>query len=699
MTVARPRSADEPAERIISLLWLLLHEPRGYAREQIRRLVVGYEGLGDGAFEKLFQRDRRALRAVGVPLTVVGGEDADDDDGPRYRVDRDSLLLQDLDLTVDERRALVRARRLWGDSALRDEVVRAVGVLLHPGELSGQDELEGYHTVMPRADPRLEALTEAAAEQALVRFAYRDAAGALTERTVRAWLLTLVRGRWYLTGWDVDRGAERSFRLSRLESDPVVLEQAPTAAARSAPRRPADHDHAALRARLAGRAEAETVRVWLAPGRGQGFRVAGRPVDPRPADGPAPGEGWELWESAMGRTEDGMVAEAATAAGHALFPASEPDPARRLAEALTAAADLHAGPADPGCADVRLSAPVRRRVRTSSEDLVGRLLDIVGLANRAEGIDRAELRERLGVSEADLGRDLEVLRYCGMPEREFPGFQFDVDEADGRVYVHQAAELAGPVRLTLPEAHTLVATLQTVAEMTVLTDADRDAARSAQRRIRASLAHAGQDVADDAPAASVGEGASIADEGAVVAHWDVAVDPETVRTLLAAIAERAVLRVRYHGVRTDEVTDRDVEPLAVVQERTRLYLQAWCRRAEGLRVFRVDRVGAVRRTGETFRPRARPGRWRLHPEGEGVSALVRWDHAVRDAAEAYRPTAAATLEDGTALTRLTLLDEEAAVALAARHGGRVEVLEPADLRDAVAARLGRAARLARGAVA
>lgn len=698
MTVARPRSADEPAERIISLLWLLLHEPRGYAREQIRRLVVGYEGLGDGAFEKLFQRDRRALRAVGVPLTVVGGEDADDD-GPRYRVDRDSLLLKDLDLTLDERRALVRARRLWGDSPLRDEVVRAVGVLLHPGELSGQDELEGYHTVMPRADPRLEALTEAAAEQALVRFAYRDAAGALTERTVRTWLLTLVRGRWYLTGWDVDRGAERSFRLSRLESDPVVLEQAPTAAARSAPRRPADHDHAALRARLAGRAEAETVRVWLAPGRGQGFRVAGRPVDPRPADGPAPGEGWELWESAMGRTEDGVVAEAATAAGHALFPASEPDPARRLAEALTAAADLHAGSADPAWAGVRLTAPVRRRVRTSSEDLVGRLLDIVGLANRAEGIDRAELRERLGVAEADLGRDLEVLRYCGMPEREFPGFQFDVDEADGRVYVHQAAELAGPVRLTLPEAHTLVATLQTVAEMTVLTDADRDAARSAQRRIRACLVDAGQDVADDAPAASTGEGGPTADGGAVVAHWDVAVDPETVRALLAAIAERAVLRLRYHGVRTDQVTERDVEPLAVVQERTRLYLQAWCRRAEGLRVFRVDRVGAVRRTGETFRTRARPGRWRLHPEGEGVSALVRWDHAVRDAAEAYRPTAAATLDDGTALTRLTLLDEEAAVALAARHGGRVEVLEPADLRDAVAARLGRAARLARGAVA
>ncbi|MWD30758.1 WYL domain-containing protein, partial [Aquicoccus sp. SCR17] len=56
---------------MISLLWLLLSAPHGLERDRIRRQVVGYEGLTDAAFEKLFQRDRRVLRAVGVPLETL----------------------------------------------------------------------------------------------------------------------------------------------------------------------------------------------------------------------------------------------------------------------------------------------------------------------------------------------------------------------------------------------------------------------------------------------------------------------------------------------------------------------------------------------------------------------------------------------------------------------------------------------------
>ena len=226
----------------------------GLERDRIRRQVVGYEGLTDAAFEKLFQRDRRVLRAVGVPLETLEPAGFDEDEaGVRHRVVRDALLLRDLDLTVDERRALVRARRLWGDSPLRADVVRAVGLLFQPAtDLTGDDELAGYHTLMPRADPRLEALTQAVADEAVLRFPYRDARGRATRRTVRAWFLTLVRGRWYLTGWDLDRGAERSFRLTRMEGEPRRLERAT-----DAPGRPEDHDHAGLVARLAGQADAE----------------------------------------------------------------------------------------------------------------------------------------------------------------------------------------------------------------------------------------------------------------------------------------------------------------------------------------------------------------------------------------------------------------------------------------------------------
>ncbi|MEO4039840.1 WYL domain-containing protein [Micrococcaceae bacterium Sec6.3] len=695
------RSTAEPAERIISLLWLLLHEPRGYTREQIRRLVVGYEDLGEGAFAKLFQRDRRVLRAVGVPLLRAaraddGGEDAEE--GSRYRVDREALLLRDLDLTVDERRALVRARRLWADSPLRADVVRAVGLLFHPADLADDDALAGYHTVMPRSDPRLEVLTEAAAEQSTVRFAYRDAAGALRERTVRVWFLTLVRGRWYATGWDLDRGAERSFRLTRMETDPVLAEHAP-----EAPARPEGYDAAGLRVRLAGQADAERVRVWLAPGRGQAVRVAGRAVDPRADDGPPPAEGWELWEAAGGAREDGLGAEVAALLGEALFSPAHAGLVHRLAEDLEAAAAVHAPEPDPAWESLSLAPPVRRRARHSSEDLVGRLLDIVGLANRAGGVERAELLDRLGVTSRELDRDLALLAYCGMPEREFPGFQFDVEEEGGRIRVHQAAELAAPVRLTLPEAHTLVATLQTVADMTVLPAADREAARSAQRRIRERLIAAGEPLAEDPESAALLDAPTpgAAGPAAVVAHWDVAVDPETVRTLLDAIAEHRVLRLRYHAVRSDTQSERDVEPLAVVQDRTRLYLHAWCREAGDHRVFRVDRVSEIRETGERFRPRPRPAASHAPSDAgdEGLVAVVRWSHRVRDAADGYHPLAQAHLPGGDRVTRLALTGADVAAALVARHGGDVEVLAPAALRAEVAERAGRAARRARTGVA
>ncbi|MBN6862331.1 helix-turn-helix transcriptional regulator, partial [Micrococcus luteus] len=351
-------------------------------------------------------------------------------------------------------------------------------------------------------------------------------------------------------------------------------------------------------------------------------------------------------------------------------------------------AEAHAGPADPALLEVALAAPVRRRARDSSEDLVGRLLDIVGLANRAGGVDRAELRARLGITDERLDADLETLRYCGMPERDFPGFQFEVAEVGGRVHVERAADLAGPVRLTRPEAHSLVAALQTVADLPVLDEADREAARSAQRRIRAAVLDAGAPDADDADDAALQEAeAHTAGEPpvAVAAHWDVAVDPATVRTLLAAVAERAVVHLTYRSVHADALTERDVEPLALVQDGARLYLQAWCRRAEDHRVFRVDRISAPAPTGETFAPRARPARWRVHPDdAAGVPVLLRWAHPVRDAAAGYRPDAQADLPDGDRLTRVHLTDAGVAAALVGRHGGAVEVLAPADLRASVA---------------
>ncbi len=67
-------------------------------------------------------------------------------------------------------------------------------------------------------DDGLDPVAEAVATGATVRFGYRRADGDHMVRTVDAWGLVLRNGAAYLIGWDHDRGARRTFRLSRVTS-------------------------------------------------------------------------------------------------------------------------------------------------------------------------------------------------------------------------------------------------------------------------------------------------------------------------------------------------------------------------------------------------------------------------------------------------------------------------------------------------
>ena len=60
-----------------------------------------------------------------------------------------------------------------------------------------------------------------------------------------------------------------------------------------------------------------------------------------------------------------------------------------------------------------------------------------------------------------------------------------------------------------------------------------------------------------------------------------------------ALAAGRRLHLRYHVPGRDETTERDVDPMRLLLGEGRPYLEAWCRRAEGVRLFRLDRVAAV----------------------------------------------------------------------------------------------------------
>jgi predicted DNA-binding transcriptional regulator YafY len=80
----------------------------------------------------------------------------------------------------------------------------------------------------------------------------------------------------------------------------------------------------------------------------------------------------------------------------------------------------------------------------------------------------------------------------------------------------------------------------------------------------------------------------------------------TISTLEQAIKDQAVVRCRFVRSGTGEITRREIEPgeLHLDPALETLYLIAWCRLRQAVRVFAVHRMTEVERTGQTCEPRA-----------------------------------------------------------------------------------------------
>ena len=124
--------------------------------------------------------------------------------------------MRDPGLEPDELAALHLA-----GSAVRMEGVGGAEALRKLGGAAGP--APGEHLASVPTDPRLTTLYRAVTGRTTVSFRYRA-----ETRTVEPWRLDFVRGRWYITGFDQDRGGERNFRLDRIDGDITIGDPAST---------------------------------------------------------------------------------------------------------------------------------------------------------------------------------------------------------------------------------------------------------------------------------------------------------------------------------------------------------------------------------------------------------------------------------------------------------------------------------------
>jgi len=307
---------------------------------------------------------------------------------------------------------------------------------------------------------------------------------------------------------------------------------------------------------------------------------------------------------------------------------------------------------------------------TGTTDRMTRLLALVPyLTARPEGVRVAEAARDFGVTERQLHSDLELLWMCGLPGYG-PGDLIDLSFEGDRVRVTFTAGMVRPLRLTTDEAVALVVALRTLLELPGL--AERDAVSRALAKVSAAAGHAGDRVTPVAVSVDARE--------------------EALAVVRDGLERKRALHLHYYVPTRDERTERTVDPMRLLLVDGKWYLEAWCRRAEGVRLFRLDRVDDVVVLDEPAAPPPQAHERDVdhgvyQPDPDSPAVRLRLSRSARWVADYYPVDSVAAVDDPPGGLAVTVRTQDLAWArrLVASLGGEASVDEPADLAAQVAA--------------
>jgi len=196
--------ATDRVERLCTLVMCLLGWDR-LTRAQIAERVPGYPTNPESMRAQLI-RDKETLAEEGVDVHA----ESQPDGTWVYWIDPEEFYLPELDLTAQEEVALAAAAVAVepGNGTLRDALLQLGGVVT--------DGAVPLRTVLPEMGV-LDAMFDAQVRRGPVMFSYKG-----KERAVEPWALLSQRGWWYLVGFERGAGAQRSFRVDRVEG-PVTI--------------------------------------------------------------------------------------------------------------------------------------------------------------------------------------------------------------------------------------------------------------------------------------------------------------------------------------------------------------------------------------------------------------------------------------------------------------------------------------------
>jgi predicted DNA-binding transcriptional regulator YafY len=666
--------------RQLSLISYLMAERRPVTANEIRTDVEGYSAMNEDAFARRFYADRSELESLGISLTVEKPADGQVEQ-ETYSLPPENFHLPPIEFTDDELAALHTALQLLdGEFAYAEPLRLALQQISwgRPSPLRAPEQRTVALGITGSAgghelSQRLAKLEMAIFRRKTVVFDYytmeRDELGT---RKVDPYQLLYRGGQFYLVGYSHERGAIRVFRLSRIRGKVGYATKAEHDF-----QRPPDFDPRVYANRIDwqfGEAVG-TAEVWVSR------RIA-----------------WQIERhfgtyGELRHGEDGdivfctpyanarqLIAWVLGLGEHARI-LTPPELADQLRERLELLIERHSGefkpPPEAACAPAgeagaasgedEAAGPSEGAIRPERFARLVTLASILIDAGRAgRRLQARELCRSLNVSEEELREDISVLNVVNFGAGTYvlyaelaPDGMIDVDPEP------YGDSFARPARLLPVEAKALIAAIDLLGE-----HIPEGSLSSVRAKVVAAL---GEDPAR---------------EGLQVAS--AAGDDAEVATIVSrAIAERRLLKFEYYKENEDELTERLVEPYALINGREGWYVTSFDPSRGDLRHFRLDRFKSATVTEARFEPRpdvdpaADVEGWPRTGEVPASRRARIWISPERARWQREERPVVAELEDGSVIVERGFKGLDWLVREVLKEAGDAVILEPEDAREAV----------------
>ena len=303
----------------------------------------------------------------------------------------------------------------------------------------------------------------------------------------------------------------------------------------------------------------------------------------------------------------------------------------------------------------------------NAEDRLRRLLVMLPWLMEVGEAPLVDVARRFEMTESQVQSDLELVAMCGLPP--FVDEMVDVFVDDGIVFVGIPRLFTRPLRLTAPEAFSLLTSARTAMELP-----GADAAGALGR----GLAKLAAELADAGLATGGGDVDDIA--GVVV---DLA-RPEFADDLVQSAASGTELEISYYSPARAETTRRSIVPRHVYADAGNWYVSADDDRSQSRRTFRIDRIESIVATGRTMDVEATTSPGRFFEDADLDRATIRVSPDARWVFDQYPIDVVVELADGWAEARLPVSSDRWLAKLLIRLGPDAVLIEPAGESPAVA---------------